>query len=146
MGLRVGGCCHGIDGRLVRRTATRYPVSAGEAAYIRAAFNSRLLSTAVGSLRLAIGIISAAAVTLGGSGYIEQLIELPTPLIAIAVVAALGVVAAWGILESVMLAALLTLIETGGLVWIIASAAHSGISFNAALFTPPPLDVGVFSD
>lgn len=125
--------------------ATRYPVSAGEAAYIRAAFNSRLLSTAVGSLRLAIGIISAAAVTLGGSGYIKQLIELPTPLIAIAVVAALGVVAAWGILESVMLAALLTLIETGGLVWIIASAAHSGISFNAALFTPPPLDVGVFS-
>lgn len=125
--------------------ATRYPVSAGEAAYIRAAFNSRLLSTAVGSLRLAIGIISAAAVTLGGSGYIRQLVELPTPLIAIAVVAALGVVAAWGILESVMLAGLLTLIETGGLVWIIVSATHSGIAFNAALFTPPPLDASVFS-
>lgn len=49
--------------------ATHYPVSAGEAAYVRAAFNSRFLSRAVGSLRLAIGIISAAAVTLGGAGY-----------------------------------------------------------------------------
>lgn len=125
--------------------ATRYPVSAGEAAYIRAAFNSRLLSTAVGSLRLAIGVITAAAVTLGGAGYIRQLIELPTPLIAVAIVAALGVVAAWGILESVLLAGFLTLIETGGLVWIVASAVHSGVTFSPALFAPPPLDAGVLS-
>jgi amino acid transporter len=125
--------------------ATRYPVSAGEAAYVRAAFDSRFLSRAIGSLRLAIGIISAAAVTIGGAGYISQLIALPTPLLAVAIVAALGVVAAWGILESVMLAGFLTLIETGGLVWIITSAAHSGISFGPALFTPPPLDPGIFS-
>lgn len=125
--------------------ATRYPVSAGEAAYVRAAFNSRLLSMAVGSLRLAIGIISAAAVTLGGAGYISQLITLPTPTIVVAIVTTLGVVAAWGIFESVMLAGFLTLIETGGLVWIITSAAHSGISFSAALFTPPPLNAGAFS-
>ncbi|MGK7062739.1 APC family permease [Bradyrhizobium sp. 1050_B9_N1_2] len=125
--------------------ATRYPVSAGEAAYVRAAFNSRILSRAVGSLRLAIGIISAAAVTLGGAGYISQLIALPSPLLAVAIVAALGVVAAWGILESVILAGFLTLIETGGLVWIIASAAHSGISFSPALFTPPPLDSGTLT-
>lgn len=44
-----------------------------------------------------------------------------------------------------MLAGLLTLIETGGLVWIIAAAAHAGISFSPALFTPPPLDAGVLS-
>jgi amino acid transporter len=125
--------------------ATRYPVSAGEAAYVRAAFDSRFLSKAVGSLRLAIGVISAAAVTLGGAGYISQLVAPPTPLTAVAIVATLGVVAAWGILESVMLAGLLTLIETGGLVWIIASAAHSGISFSPALFAPPPLDTDVLS-
>lgn len=125
--------------------ATRYPVSAGEAAYVRAAFGSRLLSTAVGSLRIATGIIAAAAVTLGGAGYIRQLIELPTPLIAVAIVVALGTVAAWGILESVLLAGLLTLIETGGLVWIVASAVHSGIPFGPALFVPPPLDAGVLS-
>lgn len=125
--------------------ASRYPVSAGEAAYVRAAFDSRILSTAVGSLRLATGIIAAAAVTLGGAGYIRQLIELPTPLIVVAIVIALGAVAAWGILESVMLAGFLTLIETGGLVWIIVSAVQSGLSFTPALFAPPPLDVGILS-
>ncbi len=125
--------------------ATRYPVSAGEAAYVRAAFESRLLSTAVGSLRLATGVIAAAAVTLGGAGYIRQLIDLPAPFVALVIVGALGVVAAWGILESVMLAGLLTLIETGGLLWIIVSAVHSGVSFGPALLVPPPLDVGVLS-
>ncbi|NPU66264.1 amino acid permease [Bradyrhizobium sp. 83012] len=125
--------------------ATRYPVSAGEAAYVRAAFESRLLSTAVGSLRLATGVIAAAAVTLGGAGYIRQLIDLPVPFVAVVIVGALGVVAAWGILESVMLAGLLTLIETGGLLWIIVSAVHSGVSFGPALLVPPPLDVGVLS-
>lgn len=125
--------------------ATRYPVSAGEAAYVRAAFDSRTLSRSVGALRLAIGIISAAAVTVGGAGYLGQLVSLPGPMIVVAIVAALGVVAAWGILESVMLAGLLTLIETGGLVWIIVSAVHSDISFGHALFTPPPLDGGTFS-
>lgn len=39
----------------------RYPVSAGEAAYVKAAFNSRLLSTFTGLLTLLIGIISSAA-------------------------------------------------------------------------------------
>ncbi|MGJ4993777.1 APC family permease [Bradyrhizobium sp. HKCCYLS3077] len=125
--------------------ATRYPVSAGEAAYVRAAFKSRLLSTATGSLRLATGIIAAAAVTLGGAGYIRQLIDLPTPVIAMAIVIVLGVVASWGILESVMLAGLLTLIETGGLVWIVVSAVSSGVAFAPNLLTPPPLELGVLS-
>lgn len=37
--------------------AVRYPVSAGEAAYVRVAFDSRILSTAVGSIRMATGIM-----------------------------------------------------------------------------------------
>jgi amino acid transporter len=73
------------------------------------------------------------------------LIELPTPLIAIVIVVVLGAVAAWGILESVILAGLLTLIEIGGLVLIVASALHSGISFGPALLAPPPFDATVLS-
>ncbi len=51
-----------------------------------------------------------------------------------------GLVAAWSILESVVIAGLLTLIETGGLVLIIVFAFHSGIVFAPALLSPPPLD------
>jgi APA family basic amino acid/polyamine antiporter len=59
--------------------ATRYPVSAGEAAYVRAAFNSRTLSTATGLITLATGVVAAAAVTLGGAGYVRQFVALPPP-------------------------------------------------------------------
>jgi len=124
--------------------ATRYPVSAGEAAYVRAAFNSRFLSTTVGLLTFCTGAVASAAVTIGSAGYIKQLIDVPEPLIVVGVLLLLGAVAAWGILESVLLAGLFTLIETGGLIWSIASALYAGIPFGATLATIPPLDAATF--
>jgi amino acid transporter len=121
--------------------ATRYPVSAGEAAYVRAAFNSRLLSTATGLLTLVTGIVAAAAVTLGGVGYVRQFVALPPAMIAIAIVLVLGAVAAWGILESVLLAGVFTLIETGGLILLIGAAMHADLSFTPVLFALPTLSV-----
>jgi amino acid transporter len=125
--------------------ATRYPVSAGEAAYVKAAFHSRTLSIATGLLTLATGIVAAAAVTLGGVGYVRQVIALPPAYLAVAIVLILGVVAAWGILESVLLAGLFTLIETGGLVLLIAAAVHSDISFVPVLLSVPPVSAPVLS-
>src|SRR6476619_4170756 len=84
--------------------STRFPVSAGEAAYVRAAFQSRLLSTTTGLLTIAIGVVSSSAVTLGSAGYIKQFLDLPEGIIVVAVVVTLGAVAAWGIFESVWLA------------------------------------------
>src|SRR5450755_4595760 len=99
--------------------STRFPVSAGEAAYVRAAFQSRALATAIGLLTVVTGVVSSAAVTLGSAGYIRQFIDLPQSLIVMIVTVLLGAVAAWGILESVVLASLFTLIEVGGLVTVI---------------------------
>ena len=107
--------------------STRYPVSAGEAAYVRAAFRSRALSTAIGLLTIVTGVVSSAAVTLGSAGYIQQFVDLPRAPIVAMVVLALGAVAAWGILESVVLASLFTLIEVGGLVTIIVAGIHAGL-------------------
>ena len=119
--------------------ATRYPVSAGEAAYVRAAFNSRLASTLIGLLTIVIGIISSATVSLGAAGYIGQFIDWPRGVIAAAVVIVLGAVASWGILESVLLASLFTLIEAGGLVIIVAAAIYGGVPFLDTLIEVPPL-------
>jgi amino acid transporter len=125
--------------------ATRYPVSAGEAAYMRAAFSSRFLSTTVGLLTFCTGVVATAAVALGSAGYIRQFIDLPDALIVVAVVLVLGGVAAWGILESVLVAGLFTLVEAGGLIWIIASGIHAGVPFGTTLATIPPLDVTTLS-
>jgi APA family basic amino acid/polyamine antiporter len=120
--------------------STRFPVSAGEAAYVRAAFRSRALSTAVGLLTVLIGVVSSAAVTLGSAGYIQQFIDLPQGLIAVSVILALGAVAAWGILESVALASLFTVIEVGGLVTVIVAGVHAGLPIATTIAQVPPLN------
>ena len=125
--------------------STRFPVSAGEAAYVKAAFHSRILSTSTGLLTIVIGVVSAAAVTLGSAGYIQQFFDLPQWLVVTTIVAMLGAVAAWGILESVLLAGLFTLVEVGGLLAIIAAAMHMGLPIAPALMQPPPLDPGILS-
>jgi amino acid transporter len=125
--------------------ATRYPVSAGEAAYARAAFNSRAAALLTGLTTVAIGIVSSATVALGAAGYIGQLVDWPPGAIVFVVVLVLGTVAAWGILESVLLASLFTLIEAGGLIVIIAAALYAGVDFTPAVFTPPPLEAGTLS-
>lgn len=112
--------------------ATRLPVSAGEAAYVRTAFRQQWLSKAVGLLTVAIGIVSSSAVAIGSAGYIRQFVPWPEALIIVLLLLAIGAVASWGILESVVMASVFTLIEVGGLVIIIAAAAVSDMP------VPPP--------
>jgi APA family basic amino acid/polyamine antiporter len=125
--------------------STRFPVSAGEAAYVMAAFRSPGFATAIGLSTVAIGVISSAAVTLGAAGYIQQFIALPQYLIALAVLALLGGVAAWGILESVVLASVFTVIEVGGLLIVIVAAVYRDLPFAAAITTLPPINAAALS-
>ena len=125
--------------------STRIPVSAGEAAYVKAAFNSRPFSIATGLLTIVIGVISASTVTIGSAGYIKQFTNMPQWLVVIAVVAALGGVAAWGILESVLLASLFTLIEVGGLLAIVVAAFYGNVPIASTLVQPLPLDASTLS-
>lgn len=97
----------------------RYPVSAGEAAYIRNGLNSRILALVVGLMVVASGSVSAAAITSGSAGYIRVFVELPNEVLIPCVVLAMGGLAAWGILESVTAAAIFTVVEIIGLVIII---------------------------
>jgi APA family basic amino acid/polyamine antiporter len=125
--------------------STRFPVSAGEAAYVRAAFSSRVLAVVTGLLTIVIGVVSASAVTLGSVGYIKQLADIPQWIVVIGIVVTLSAVAAWGILESVLLASLFTLIEVGGLLAIIAAAIHMDLPIASAIAQPPPLDPQILS-
>jgi amino acid transporter len=74
--------------------ATRMPVAASEAAYVREASGSDRWSAAVGFLVIAIAVVAAAAITVGSAGYIAVFVSLPQPLIITAVVLGMGVIAA----------------------------------------------------
>ena len=125
--------------------STRFPVSAGEAAYVMAAFRSPALATTVGLSTVVIGVISSAAVTLGSAGYIQQFVPLPQYLVVLAVLLLLACVAAWGILESVVLASAFTVIEVGGLLIVVAAALYADLPFAAAITHLPPMNATALS-
>lgn len=119
--------------------STRYPVSAGEAAYVEAGFSQNWLTTIVGLAVAASGIISAAAVSIGAASYLHPLTGIATPILTIGVVASMALVALWGITQSVTVAGAITVIEVGGLAFVIywgfGMADPSGIT--VAQMIPP---------
>lgn len=99
----------------------RMPVSAGEAAFVREGFGIPALALITGLLVVAVGVISAAAIGVGAAGYVRELIPLPLAVLVPAVIVAMGAIACWGIVESVTAAAVMTLIEVGGLLLIVVA-------------------------
>lgn len=113
----------GLTGLSYGELGARYPVSAGEAVYLHKAFKRRLLSTAVGFLIALAGLVSAATMARGFVGYFTEFVQLPAALTILVFVSSLTLIAIRGIAESARVAALLTLVEAGGLLWIISVAA-----------------------
>jgi len=113
----------GLTGLSYGELGARYPVSAGEAVYLHRAFNRRSLSMAVGLLIALAGLVSAATMARGFVGYFNEFLAVPAWLIILVLVSALTLIATRGIAESARVAAVLTLVEAGGLLWIIAVAS-----------------------
>ena len=109
--------------------SARRPESAGEAAYARAAFGSLSFSVLIGVAVAGLGILSGAAVLRGGVGYLQPLVGVSEEVLILGLGAALTIAAIVGVLESLALAALLTLVEIGGLLLI----AGAGLLSEGAL-------------
>ncbi len=99
----------------------RLPISAGEAVYVKAGFRSDKMSVFTGGLVLASGTVSAAAITIGGVGYLMELVPFARTGMIFAVVLIMGAIAAWGIKQSVVFAAIFTVLEVLGLVVIVVA-------------------------
>ncbi len=104
----------------------RLPFAAAEAHFVEAGFHSKKLFLAVGLAVAAVGIISSAAIAHGAVGYMSQLTDIPTGYLLVGVICFAGLVSGFGIRQSIAFAGLLTLIEVGGLMAIVAGAALSG--------------------
>jgi len=111
----VASILAGLTAFTYAELSSRYPLSAGEAVYMQAGFNLKLLSSTVGLLIILAGIVSAATIARGFVGYFHQFVPLSETLVIVLLVSVLGALAAWGIVESVWVAALLTLAELFGL-------------------------------
>ncbi|RMF38178.1 MAG: amino acid permease [Alphaproteobacteria bacterium] len=101
--------------------SSRIPESAGEAAYVAAATGLRAPAIAVGMLIAAVGVVSSAAILQGGVGYLRAILPLDATLLTVVLLGALTLTAVLGVLESLAMAALFTLIEVAGLLLVAAA-------------------------
>ena len=130
--------------------ATRYPVSAGEAIYIRDGLKIPSLAIVVGLLVALSGIVSAATVTIGSAAYLANFIPLPPQILILALIGIITLVAIWGIAESVIIAGIFTILELGGLILVIfAGFEASPDLLNRVPELVPPMEgeiwAGIFA-
>jgi len=105
--------------------STRFPKSAGEAVYVKQAFNSDGFAKIVGFMIVGAGTASTATLMNGLTGYLQALFNFNNSLIIIVMVILLSLIVIWGIAQSVFVAAVMTVLEIAGLIIILWVARDS---------------------
>lgn len=100
--------------------SSRLPKSAGPAAYVLAGFKNQRFSFLTGLLIVASGIVSAGVMLRGFVGYAGEFLDFPAWAGFVVLSVSIGAIAAWGIAESLVVVAIITVLETGALLVVIA--------------------------
>jgi APA family basic amino acid/polyamine antiporter len=106
-----------------------YPKAGGEYEYAKRAFGKKT-GLVLGSVISANGIISGATVSVGFAGYFAQLIPLPTIISSFAIIILIFIINVSGIRQSSNINVIFTLIEAGGLFFVVYAAFSSIGSVN----------------
>ncbi|MGV6812866.1 MAG: APC family permease [Brevirhabdus sp.] len=117
--------------------SARIPKASGEAAYVENGFGLHWLAVLVGLAIVTAGTISGAAVLRGGVGYLTAIVDIDPSLAIIAIGVALTFVALVGVLESLSLAAIFTLVEVTGLIAVIWAGFNATPVVDLAQLPPP---------
>jgi amino acid transporter len=125
--------------------ASRFPVSAGEAAYLRAGFGSNQLARIGGLLVVLAGSTSAATIASAAAGYLADLTAVPLLIGRLGIIVTLGGIAIWGIRESVLVAAAMTLVEIAGVLLVTWVAGGSVPDIPARVPELWPTNAGAWS-
>lgn len=128
MAFLLAGVLAGLTGISYAELGSRYPESAGEAAYVANGFNRRWVTAVAGYGVALSGSISSAVVLHGFAGYVGELVDVSGWLAITGTLAILVAVAAWGVRTSIWMAGAITIIEAIGLLAIIIVAAPGAIN------------------
>ncbi|MCG8587700.1 MAG: APC family permease [Proteobacteria bacterium] len=125
--------------------SARFPRAGGEAVYVLEGLRSERLSQAVGLLVALAGIVSAATVSRAFAGTLVEFVAFPKLWVMAGAVAGVGLVAAWGIRESVLAASLMTILEVGGLLLVVGFASEAWLALPERLPELWPRDLPAWS-
>ena len=112
----IAGLTAAMTGLCYAEFAGRFPEASGSVAYVRHGFGSEALAGLTGLVMTATVAISAASIARGAITYLAILLPWPPELLLILLIVACTSVAAYGVGESVWLAATIGVMEIGGLI------------------------------
>jgi APA family basic amino acid/polyamine antiporter len=115
----------GLSGYCYAALSSRFPKSAGEAAYVQAAFGMKNLSSLVGWMVILTGVVSAATISNGFVGYLNIFINISEFWAITFMLITMCALACWGVSESVKAAAIVTGLELGGLLLVVVLSGGS---------------------
>lgn len=125
----LAGLIAGVTGVSYASLIKRFPKAGGEAVFVNRGVSGAFARFA-GYGVVATGTISSAVISISFAGYIREFVDLPEFVLVGLVICGLSAVAWYGVRESVVFAAAVTLIELGTLLVVIA--------FGAPLLTDLP--------
>jgi amino acid transporter len=103
---------------------TKYPRAGGAALYAKKAFSHRFVAFMIAFAVMASGIASASTLARGfGGDYLSEFIEMPVQVAALIFIAVIAVINLVGILLSVRLNVILTVVELCGLLLVVVIGA-----------------------
>ncbi len=121
----LAGGLAALVGLCYAELAVRFPEAAGAAAYVREGFGSDALSRLVGLAVAAVAVVGAASIARGAAGYIRFFVDVPTWAAAGATIVLFTLIACREVRESLSVAALMTAIEIGGLLLVVAAGVSA---------------------
>jgi basic amino acid/polyamine antiporter, APA family len=98
-----------------------YPSSSGEYEYVQKAFGPRL-AVVIGILVAVCGIGGSATISIGFAGYFSQLLDFSETIIALCIIGFIMLVNISGIRQSSTFNIIFTIIEVGGLIFVVYTA------------------------
>lgn len=118
----VAAVLAGVTGLSFAELAGRLPRAAGEAVFVEHAFARRRVTSLVGAAVMLAGVVAAAAITNAFGGYLSDLIGVSRTTLVLGLVVVLTLVTISGAKESVLAAAVFTVIEIVGLLLVVWTA------------------------
>lgn len=117
----VAGLVAGVTAWTYASLARAYPHAAGAAFYVREGLG-QVPGLLVGYGVVATAIASSAVIAVAFARHVESVSAIPQAVTLVAILAVMAAVALSGVKESIALAALVTLLEVGTLLVVIAAA------------------------
>lgn len=139
----LGALAAALTGLSYAELATMFPRAGADYVYAREAFpRFRLLPPVVGLSLAASGLATAATVAVAFAGYLRVFLDVEVLLAASGLLVIVTALNIWGIRESSWANAVMTLVEAGGLLFVVTLAfTHADVSRGVGV---PSMD-GLFA-